>query len=72
MGAKEIEDLDCVEELALQILGHMKEGKTSQEICEIFKDEDSDLVGEAYVEAQHRQFIAQHLESGSSQPDPFA
>lgn len=44
--------MDCVQELAREMIDLIKQGKSASEIAEIYRSEDADLVGEALVEAQ--------------------
>ena len=51
------EPINCVEELAMKMLGHLKKGKTPSEIARMYDHEDSALVGDALVEAQFQNSI---------------
>ena len=40
-----------VDELVAEILGHIKDGKSANEIANLYTHEGADVVGEAFVEA---------------------
>ena len=44
--------MDCVEELAREIIKLLQDNKTKEEIIGLYKHEDACLVGDAFVEAE--------------------